>query len=149
MSQARRRAVRWLAAAALPVAMPAYPRTALRAQSADAAILGRWHGTSICVKADWNRACNDEEIIYRVARSAHSGVITLQASKLIHGVEEPMYDLDIRYDQSTREWAADFSNPQVRIRWSYRVAGGSLTGKVLDLPGERKARDVRAVRAAP
>lgn len=32
------------------------------------AILGTWRGTSICVREDWNSACNDEQVIYHVTR---------------------------------------------------------------------------------
>ncbi len=29
-------------------------------------LLGHWRGESICVKADWNAACNDEVVFYDV-----------------------------------------------------------------------------------
>jgi hypothetical protein len=122
--------------------------TALSAQqSPPESIRGRWHGTSICVKAEWNTACNDEQVVYDFVPSTQSpAAMSLHASKLVNGAPEPMYDLDFSYDTTSSEWQAEFSNSRVHIRWSYRVQGDSMTGRVVFLPSGRIGRDVRVIR---
>lgn len=115
------------------------------------AILGGWEGTSICVKADWNAACNDEVIRYDFAPAAGKpGTVVLQAQKLVGGRMQPMYgDYALAYDPAAREWAGEFSNARVHIRWSYTVDGDRLTGKVVMLPDGRVGRHVEARRVRP
>jgi hypothetical protein len=111
-------------------------------------ILGRWEGESICVKKEWNSACNDEKIQYDfvAAKSDGGEVVTLHASKWVNGEFAPMGDLDLVYDAKAREWAAEFSSTRVHIRWSYRLDGNGLVGTCVDLPGRRVARNVKAHR---
>ncbi len=122
----------------------------LRLQARDqdgATIVGRWHGESICVKAAWNSACNDERVVYDfVADSAPPGRVRLRASKLVGGRPESMGDLDLAYRPADSTWFGDFSNSRVRIRWEYRVRGDSLSGRVIDRASGRVARAVRAAR---
>ena len=124
------------------------PLARTEAQVAPAqAIVGRWRGTSICVKAEWNAACNDEVVVYDFVPSAQStGTISLHAKKMVNGSPQPMYDLDFSYDSAAGEWKADFSNSRVRIRWSYRVDGTTLSGRVVFLPSGRVGREVSATR---
>ncbi len=112
-------------------------------------ILGRWHGTSICTKADWNAACNDETVMYEFVPSAvAAGKITLHAYKYVQQAPQPMYDLDFDYDAARGQWWADFANTRVSIRWSYWLRDdGTLAGKVVDLKAqERVARNVSVSR---
>jgi hypothetical protein len=110
-------------------------------------ILGRWHGHSICVKAPWNTACNDEEVFYDfVAAGPDSNRILLHAAKLVAGHAEPMGDLALVYTAEPRSWAGEFSNARVHIRWSYRLRGDSLEGEVVFLPTLQVARHVLAWR---
>ena len=109
------------------------------------AILGRWSGTSTCVKADWNAACNDEVIIYDFV-PADSGRIMLHAQKVVDGKPEPMGDLELTYDPSTRQWSGNFDNARVSIRWIYEVSGSRLTGRVVDRRSLRVGRNVVAAR---
>lgn len=110
------------------------------------AILGRWSGSSICVKAEWNAACNDETVVYDFVPSDSAGRITLHASKVIAGKPEPMGDLDVSYDPAARRWFGDFDNSRVSIRWIYEVAGSRLTGRVVDRRTLRVSRNVTASR---
>lgn len=111
------------------------------------AILGRWHGHSICVKAPWNAACNDEEVFYDfIAEQADSGRILQHASKLVAGHAEWMGDLELSYMADRAGWAGEFSNGRVHIRWSYRLRGDSLEGEVVMLPTLQVARHVVAWR---
>jgi hypothetical protein len=112
-----------------------------------ASIAGRWHGESICVKAAWNAACHDEEIVYVVEPDSTSpGRMRFHASKIVGGRLEPMGDLDLEYRRADSTWFGDFSNTRVRIRWEYRVHGDSLTGRLVDRESGRVARAVRAAR---
>jgi hypothetical protein len=125
----------------------------LEAQQAPASILGRWHGQSICVKAEWNAACHDEEVIYDVVSStAGPDRVTVHAFKLVAGVVEPMGDIDFAPDFIPNQWSGEFSNARVHVRLSYIVAGDSLRGRMVDVPDGRPRRTMAAVRdstAAP
>jgi hypothetical protein len=112
-------------------------------------IVGRWTGESICVKAEWNAACNDEQVIYEVERSPKSaGGVVMHAFKLVRGAPEWMGDLDLTWNAAAGQWTGDFSNTRVRVRWHYRVVGDSLTGGVTDLVASREGRHVAARRDA-
>jgi hypothetical protein len=126
---------------------------ALAAQQSAATILGQWRGQSICVKAEWNASCNDEQVIYRFEPAAAGGrVVTMHAFKIVNGVEEPMGDLDFAPDSVPNQWSGEFSNARVHIRVSYIVTGDSLVGRMVDVPDGRPRRNMAAVRdsaAAP
>ena len=112
------------------------------------AILGRWHGTSICVKASWNSACNDEEIVYDFVPRGTDSTHSLQhAFKIVGGQLDPMGDLDITYSPKSDTWDADFANARVRIRWSYWFHGDTLLGQVIRLPDSLVGRHVVALRS--
>jgi len=108
-------------------------------------ILGYWRGRSTCVKASWNAACNDEDVLYHFVPSLeHPGQVMLNAFKYANGAPEPMYDLGFAWDSTRHEWAARYSNSRVHILWSYAVHDTLLAGRLVDLPGERLVREVRA-----
>ena len=111
------------------------------------AILGWWHGTSTCVRAPWNSACNDEEILYEfVPGSGNSAHTLLHASKLVGGGFVPMYDLAFTYSPDSSTWGGDFANARVNIQWTYRLRGDTLIGKVVLRPDMRVGRNVVAWR---
>jgi hypothetical protein len=113
-----------------------------------ALILGIWRGTSTCVKADWNAACNDETVRYDFRPSAtRAGGTLMHAEKLVNGAFEPMGDLEFVFDSAAGAWVGDFRNARVSIRWSFRVLGDSLAGQVVMLPERRVARHAAARRA--
>jgi hypothetical protein len=110
-------------------------------------IVGRWQGTSNCVRGEWNRACHDETVLYVVRTSAaHRGQVTLVASKRVGGAWEWMGTLDFRYDAGRRAWTADYTGGRVPIRWTYRVNGREMAGTLVLLPSGRQARAVSAHR---
>ena len=110
------------------------------------AILGTWRGESICVKADWNAACNDEQVELAFVPAKAAGTITGHARQLVGGEYQPMGDLDFRHDAAAQEWFAEFQNARVHIRWSFTLQGDGLTGTIVDLPGHRVVRNLRAKR---
>jgi len=111
-------------------------------------LLGHWRGESICVKADWNAACNDEVVFYDVVPGEKPDRVLLRAYKIVNGRNEPMGDLEFAYDAGLKAWTADFSNARVRIRFVFDVHGASLDGRLLDLKTERVARHIRVSREA-
>ena len=112
------------------------------------AILGRWHGTSLCVRASWNAACSDEEIVYDfVPRGPDSTHSLLHASKIVGGQLEPMGDLDIVYSPKSDTWDAEFANERVHIRMTYWFHGDTLLGQFIMLPDSQVGRHVVALRS--
>ncbi len=136
---------------AIAVTIGLWGAAPLQGQQARAAdILGRWEGTSTCVKAAWKAACNDETVVYQFEPSTlHPGQIALHASKVINGAPEPMYDLDFVFDSAAHMWAGDFDNARVSIRWSYQVLGDDLSGKVVFRKTGQVGRNVTAHRRQP
>lgn len=119
-------------------------------QDPAAAILGRWEGTSICVKAEWNRACHDETAMHEFTRdTAHAGVIIDHGYKLLDGQWDWMADFPLRYDPARRRWAGEWSNSRVRIEVSYVLQGSDLVGTLNILPDGRKGRDIVIHRVPP
>lgn len=112
-----------------------------------AAIRGWWRGTSTCIKADWNAACHDEQVIYRFTPAAKDSTqSTLRAWKLVAGKPELMGDLDFAYEADSARWNGDFANGRVDIRWSYWIVRDTLMGQVVIRPGMQVGRRVVAVR---
>jgi len=113
-------------------------------------ILGWWHGTSTCVKADWNASCRDEEVYYEFTRiPPDSNHVKLDAFKVVQGKVVPMGDLAFVYSPQSRAWDGDFANARVSIRWTYEIRNDTLVGRVIVRPEMRKGRDVLATRSAP
>jgi len=110
------------------------------------AIQGHWTGSSTCVVAPWNSACNNELVVYDFVAGADSDHVLQHAAKLVNEVPEPMGDLPFSYDAAAGQWNGDFHNERVSIRWSYRVRGDSLEGEVRRLPSGDVGRHVVAVR---
>jgi hypothetical protein len=110
-------------------------------------ILGRWRGTSQCVKASWNAACHDEQVIYHFARAAHdSNRIALHAEKRAGTTSVPMGDLELWFEEVANSWVTTFTNARVHVLWQYRVDHGQLTGRMVDMRSGRLLRNVTAVR---
>jgi hypothetical protein len=115
--------------------------------SGPTAILGWWHGTSTCVQAPWNAACNDEEILYEfVPLPPDSNRSLLHAAKIVQGQVVPMGDMEFTYSPERTSWDGDFANARVNIRWTYELHGDTLLGQVLLRPDLRLARHVLAWR---
>jgi hypothetical protein len=120
---------------------------ALFTQSPADAILGRWEGTSTCIKAEWNSSCHDEVTRYDFVRdSVRPGVIVSHAYKRVGPDWEWMGDVDMTWDSGGRRWAGEWSNSRTHIEWSYWLQGDKLAGQLVRLPDRRKARDVIAHR---
>lgn len=113
------------------------------------AILGRWEGTSTCVKAEWNASCHDEVTRYDFVRPPGRGdTITVSAFKRVNGDWEAMGDFDLRYDAAGHRWVGEFANSRTHVELSYWIEGAQLHGQMVQLPGRRKGRDIAARRVA-
>jgi hypothetical protein len=109
--------------------------------SVSANALGTWRGTSLCLVRP--SSCNDEFVVYRVARSRTSGDdVSIDASKMVNGQEEEMGVLTCRPGGPGTQLTCAMKNGV----WHFVVRGDSLVGE-LRLPNNTKFRDVRTVRA--
>jgi hypothetical protein len=116
-------------------------------QSPADAILGRWEGSSTCVKAGWNTSCHDEVTRYDFVRdSTRPGVIVTHAYKQVGSDWDWMGDVDVRWDSAGHRWAGEWGNSRVHIEWSFWLQGEKLAGQLVSLPDRRKSRDVLAHR---
>lgn len=110
-------------------------------------MLGRWRGTSVCVKAPWNAACHDEQVSYHIARAAHDGSrIAVHAEKRVGTASVPMGDLELGFDKATSSWVTTVTTARAQVLWSYRLEQGRLIGRLVELPSGRRLRNVAAVR---
>ena len=111
------------------------------------AILGRWHGRSICEKGPASTACRDEEVMYRFTPSSQDhDQVRLHAEKVVHGAVVPMGDLELSFNEVANSWVAEINSSRLHALWQYRVDGSHLDGRLVDIPSNRLRRQVRAVR---
>ncbi len=111
------------------------------------AIIGWWHGTSTCVKASWNAACNDEVVLYEFVPSSPDSVrSTVHAFKLVAGQRDSMGALPVAFVPEDQAWNADITTRRGALRWTFRLHGDSLLGRLVLLPGMQVARHVVALR---
>jgi len=110
------------------------------------AFRGTWTGKSICVGNN-RPACKDETVVYRfVPFTGAPWQLRLLADKIIEGKRVPMGALMFQYDDKAHGLRCEFKKGNTHGVWSFAVAGDSLTGDLVTLPGGEKGRDVRAVR---
>lgn len=109
-------------------------------QSAATTLVGTWRGTSVCLVHP--SACNDEVVVYLIARMASADSLSVDARKIVRGEEQDMGVL-----------SCYLTSPQVALTcaipkgiWHFRLRNDSLVGE-LWLPDNTRFRDVRTVRA--
>ena len=100
--------------------------------------VGVWRGTSVCLVRP--SACNDEIVVYRIARTTAGDSLTLDGRKIVRGEEQEMGVLTCRFTPPNLICAM----PQGT--WQFRVRNDSLVGE-LRLLDNTKFRDVRTIRA--
>ncbi len=117
-----------------------------QAQTPAAAIVGTWHGTSICVDKQVDRACKDEEVIYEIDSAAGPrGPVRMSADKIVNGARDNMGVFRLTYDSSADLWYADL-NMRIRARWTFVPHGNSIVGDLSELPAHRLVRRVEVWR---
>ena len=109
-------------------------------------LVGRWRGTSICTKADWNAACHDEEALYDFQEGVAPGHVLSKGYKIVNGKPEYMGDLDFAYDETAKAWVAEFAGPRVQSRWIFEVHGDELNGRAVFPPSMRVGRTIHVTR---
>jgi hypothetical protein len=108
-------------------------------QSAAATPVGMWRGTSVCLVRP--SPCNDEVVVYRIARTKAPDSLAMDARKIVRGEEQEMGVLACRLMPPT---GLTCTIPQGI--WHFSVRNDSLIGE-LRLPDNTKYRDVRTQRA--
>ena len=103
-------------------------------------VAGTWRGTSTCLVRP--SACNDEIVVYRIARTTAPDSLTLDARKVVRGTEEEMGVLTCRFTPPT----GPLTCVMPQGTWEFRVHGDSLVGG-LRLRDNRQFRDVRTIRS--
>jgi hypothetical protein len=102
--------------------------------------VGVWRGTSKCTVRP--STCNDEIVVYRIARVNGSDSLTVDASKIANGHEDDMGVIGCRSAGSGAQLTCAIPNGV----WHFTIRGDSLVGE-LRLPDNRKFRDVRTTRS--
>ena len=107
------------------------------------ALLGDWHGTSLCLVKP--SACHDEEALYHVkALPKQSGKFSVQADKVVNGKPVVMGTTDCSYDAPKRllhcEWGRGFLD--------LTLQGGHLDGSMF-LPDKTRWREIKLTKVRP
>lgn len=109
------------------------------AKSADArtALLGAWHGQSICTGA--RAACRNEVVVYHVTAARKRDVVTIAMNKIVNGAEEEMGSMDFAIDFAAHQLSGSFDNGRVATRWVFHWTGDEMRGTAVMLPDGRKS----------
>lgn len=116
----------------------AFVVAASQPQPAPAAV-GIWRGTSLCLVRP--SACKDENVVYRITRIGAGDSLSIDAGKIVNGVEEQMGVLRCLFARATHDVTCRMPNGT----WRFTVRGDSLVGE-LRVPDGTKFRDVRTAR---
>ena len=113
------------------------------------AIVGAWHGTSLCADKQVDIACKDEEALYVIDSAAGPrGPVRWQAYKIVNGAPELMGVSRFTYDSTAGTWFWDL-NARVRGRFTFSVRGDSLIGDLREGPSRRLVRRIAVGRCTP
>ena len=102
--------------------------------------VGTWRGTSVCLVRP--SSCNDEIVVYRIAKTKAADSVTVDARKIVRGEEQEMGVLTCHFTSPNGPLTC--AMPQGT--WQFRVRNDSLVGE-LRLSNNTKFRDVRTIRA--
>ena len=102
--------------------------------------VGVWRGTSLCLVRP--SPCNDEIVVYRIARVNSGDSLSLDARKIVNGQEEEMGVLGCRRATSGARFTCTMPNGV----WRFTIRGDSLVGE-LRLPDNTKYRDISTARS--
>jgi hypothetical protein len=144
----RQAILRALYASIVLIAVPLFARTPEGPPPPPEPIFGVWRGSSLCMDRERAPACKDEEVLYTFTRPADGaeGKAHQKAEKIVDGKPVLMGELDFNYDPDLRAWTSEFESPRFHGLWSYSVAGGKLTGTLLELPSHAILRTVSCLR---
>jgi hypothetical protein len=106
----------------------------------NSAVLGDWHGTSLCLVKP--SACHDEEALYHVRRAPENpGGLAMQADKIVDGKPVVMGDSDCSYDATKKLLRCDFPKGYVELT----LEGDRLEGAMF-LTDKTRWREIKLKR---
>jgi len=85
-------------------------------------IVGVWRGESVCTQRP--SPCNDEHVVYHIAKGDGTDAVTIQANKLVDGKEVDMGTLACTLEREK----ADLRCPIAKGVFELHVAGAEITG---------------------
>lgn len=109
-------------------------------QAAATTPVGVWRGTSVCLVRP--SACNDEVVVYRIARTSTADSLTIDGRRIVRGEEVEMGVLTCHFTSPSGPLTCALP----RSTWTFRFHNDSLVGELREADNT-KFRDVRAVRA--
>ena len=133
------------------LALVALAAFSLPCRGADAnALLGAWHGSSLCTDLKVAPGCHDEQVVYDVSIVAGAvDKVHISADKLVAGKRELMGQFDLVQDGADGgAWVYDFSTRAGLMRWRFLVHGARLDGELLAMPARTRIRQVQATPGA-
>jgi hypothetical protein len=102
--------------------------------------VGVWRGTSKCMVRP--SACNDEVVVYRIARVNATDSLTIDGRRIVNGQEVEMGVIGCHSAASGAQVTCAMPNGV----WRFTIRGDSLVGE-LRSPDNKKSRDVRTARS--
>ena len=104
------------------------------------AVLGDWHGTSLCLVKP--SACHDEEALYHVRFAPDKpGTLSVQADKIVDGRPVTMGTSDCSYDAEKKTLRCDLPRGYIELT----LAGDRLEGAMF-LTDKTRWRDIKLTR---
>jgi hypothetical protein len=126
---------------ALFSAAPVTPgRAAGEEHAAPPAAIGLWAGSSTCVGD--RPACKNESVVYRIVPVGDGATakVRLYGDKILDGKRVPMGALD--FVVSGARLSCDFTVGSTHGLWEFTVAGDTMEGTLVMLPGRDLGRRV-------
>jgi hypothetical protein len=102
--------------------------------------VGVWRGTSLCLVRP--SPCNDEIVVYRITQLNASDSLSIDARKLVNGLEEDMGVLGCRLAAPGAQFTCTVPNGV----WRFTLRGDSLVGD-LRLRDNTKYRNIHTARS--
>ena len=107
-------------------------------------LVGNWSGTSLCANKEKFPACNDEQVIYRVAITpGKSDTVTITADKLVNGKPETMGTFDFVYDARKQTLVSEVKTYRRPFIIELAVKGDLLEGTLSTLPEREIVRRIK------
>ena len=90
----------------------------------DTLLVGTWKGTSICQLK--NSPCHDEVVVYRITKKSSPNTYSIDARKVVNGIEEEMGILTFVYVETSHQLtSSDYGT------WTFNVEAARLEGTLV------------------
>lgn len=88
-------------------------------------LVGTWKGTSLCqVK---NSPCHDEIVVYHIKKGNTPDSCSIQANKIVNGVEEDMGTLSCKVDNVNNQLISLANG----AKWVFKIRNGKMEGTLI------------------